>query len=102
MLKTLLRVNKIPTVEKIRIIILAIFIVLLSCMTFAEEPVEELNKQGVHHFGFHEQQLYLDDLREKEQSDSIFLNEIVSVAVIGGMLTMGAIGLYFGVLKKKR
>ena len=83
-------------------IILAIFIVLLSCMAFAEEPVKDLNKQGVEHFGSHAQHLYLDTLREKEQSDSIFLNEIISVAVIGGILTIGAIGIYFGVLKKKK
>lgn len=110
MLKTLLRVNIGPTVAKIRIIILAIFLVLLSCITFAKEPVndlnkqsvEELNKEGVHHFGGHEQHIYLDNLREKEQSDSIFLNEIISVAVIGGILTIGAIGLYFGILKKRK
>ena len=103
MLKTLIyRVNIIPTVEKIRIIILAIFIVLLSCMTFAKEPVKDLNKQGVEYFGGQQQREYLDDLREKEQSDSIFLNEIISVAVIGGILTAGAIGFYFGVLKKKK
>ncbi len=103
MLKTLIyRVIIIPTVEKIRIIILAIFIVLLSCMTFAKEPVHDLNKQGVEYFGGQQQREYLDDLREKEQSDSIFLNEIISVAVIGGILTAGAIGFYFGVLKKKK
>ena len=103
MLKTLIyRVKIIPPVEKIRIIILAIFIVLLSCMTFAKEPVKDLNKQGVEHFGSHEQHLYLDNLREKEQSDSIFLNEIISVVVIGGILTAGAIGFYFGILKKKK
>ena len=88
--------------NRIRSIILAFFIVLLSCMTFAEDPVKDLHKEGVQHFGGHEQHLYLDNLREKEQSDSIFLNEIISVAVIGGILTMGAIGFYFVVLKKKK
>jgi len=111
MLKTLIyRATIIPRAEKIKIIILAIFIVLLPFITFAKEPVndlnkqsvEDLNKEGVQHFGFHEQQLYLDDLREKEQSDSVFLNEIISVAVIGGLLTTGAIGFYFCVLKKKK
>ena len=90
--------------------LIVIFLVLLSCITFAKEPVNDLNKQsvedlheeGVHHFGFHEQQLYLDDLREKEQSDSIFLGDIISVVVIVGILIVGAIGFYFGVLKKKK
>ena len=101
MLKTILKVNIVPTVAKISIIILFSFLVLLPCITFAEEPVKDLNKQGVTHFDFLEQQEYLDNLREKEQSDSIFLGDIVPVAVVGGLLAVGAIGLYFGVLKKR-
>ena len=77
--------------NKIRNIILAIAIVLLSSMAFSEEPTKK-PKDDL--FGHITQQEYLEEMRTKEGGEKKFLNEIVAVAVGAGMLSVVGIMLY--------
>ena len=85
--------------NKIRNIILAIAILLLSSMAFSEEQTKK-PKDDL--FGHITQQEYLEEMRTKEGSEKKFLNEIVAVAVGAGMLSVVGIMLYLRHKEKKR
>lgn len=84
--------------NKIKIIILAIAIVLLSSMAFAEEPTEK-PKDDL--YGHITQQEYLKEMRKKEGSEKKFLNEILGVVVSAGMLSVIGVMIYLRHKEKK-
>ena len=77
--------------NKIRNIILAIAIVLLSSIAFAEEPTEKPKDDLYGHVA---QQEHLEEMRKKEGSEKKFLDEIVGIAVGAGMVSVIGVMLY--------
>jgi hypothetical protein len=85
--------------NKMRNIILATAVVLLSSMAFAQEPTKN-PKDDL--FGHITQQEHLEEMRKKEDSEKKFLNEIVAAAVGAGMLGVVGIMLYLRHKEKKK
>lgn len=77
--------------NKIRNIILAIAIVLLSSMTFAAEPAKNSDNQILGHTA---QQEYLDELREKQTEKSTMWYKVFGVAACIGILSVGGLMIY--------
>ena len=77
--------------NKIRSIILAIAIVLLSSMAFAGEPAKNSDNQILGHTS---QQEYLDELREKQTEKSTMWYKVFGVAACVGILSVGGLMIY--------
>ena len=77
--------------NRIRNIILAIAIVLLSSMAFAEEPAKNSDNQILGHTS---QQEYLDELREKQTEKSTMWYKVFGVAACVGILSVGGLMIY--------
>ena len=80
--------------NKIRNIILAIAIVLLSSMAFAEEPVKKPGENKDPILGHTAQQEYLDELREKQTETSPMWYKVFGVAACVGILSVGGLMIY--------
>jgi hypothetical protein len=77
--------------NKIRNIILAAAIVLLSSMAFAEEPAKKPDEQILGHTA---QQEYLDELREKQTEKGTMWYKVFGVAACVGILSVGGLMVY--------
>ena len=80
--------------NKIRNIILAIAIVLLSSMAFAEEPTKKPGEHKDPIIGHSAQQDYLDELREKQTEKSSMWYKIFGAAACVGILSVGGMMIY--------
>ena len=80
--------------NKIRNIILAIAIVLLSSMAFAEEPVKKPGENKDPILGHTAQQEYLDELREKQTEKSTMWYKVFGAAACVGILSVGGLMIY--------
>ena len=80
--------------NKIRNIILAISIVLLSSMAFAEEPATNTDEHKDPIIGHSAQQDYLDELREKQTEKSTMWYKVFGVAACVGILSVGGLMVY--------
>ena len=88
--------------NKIRNIILAIAIVLLSSMAFAEEPAKKPDEQKDLLHGWAAQQDYLDELREKQDSKGTLLYKFFGGAAIVGIVTVSGLMFYLRHKEKKK
>jgi len=80
--------------NKIRNIILAIAIVLLSSVAFGEEPANKPGENKDPIIGHSAQQDYLDELREKQTEKSPIWYKILGVAACVGILSVGGLMIY--------
>jgi len=80
--------------NKIRTIILATAIALLSCMAFAEEPAKKPDEHKDPVIGHAAQQDYLDELREKQTEKSTMWYKVFGVAACVGILSVGGLMVY--------
>ena len=80
--------------NKIRNIILAIAIVFLSSMAFAEEPAKKPDEFKDPIIGHSAQQDYLDELREKQTEKSTMWYKVFGVAACVGILSVGGLMIY--------
>jgi hypothetical protein len=85
--------------NKMRNIILATAVALLSSLAFAQEPT---NKPQDDLFGHITQQEYLEEMRTEEGSEKKFLNEILAAAVSAGMLSVVGVMFYLRHKEKKK
>jgi hypothetical protein len=87
--------------NKIRNIILATAIVLLSCMVFAEEPAKKPDEPKDPIIGHAAQQDYLDELREKQTEKSTMWYKVFGAAACVGILSVGGLMVYLRHKEKK-
>jgi hypothetical protein len=81
--------------NKIRNIILAIAIVLLSSVAFGEEPAKKPGENKDPIIGHSAQQDYLDELRAKQTEKSSMWYKVFGVAACVGILSVGGLMIYF-------
>ena len=77
--------------NRIRNIILAIAIALLSSMAFAGEPANKPDDQILGHTA---QQEYLDELREKQTEKSTMWYKVFGAVACVGILSVGGLMIY--------
>ena len=77
--------------NKIKNIILATAIVLLSSMALAAEPAKKSDDQILGHTA---QQEYLDELREKQTEKGTMWYKVFGVAACVGILSVGGLMIY--------